>query len=245
MESTTIAQPHCEGCFTGVKDSGDPVGKTVTIADIPTYVSEPPPGVATLSGPKKIILFFSDVWGPFYLNNQLLQDYFAAQGFFVVGIDYFLGAPYQSHTEEGFDANAWFLSSRAKALDMTPKWIEEVRKQYGTEGKYCAIGYCFGGPFVLDLGATDDIVAGAIAHPGLITEDHFKNLKRPLLMSCAESDFTFPTEFRRRAEDILVEKKAQYHIQMFSGVEHGFAVRGDMEKPDTRWAKEEGRKKLD
>jgi dienelactone hydrolase len=43
-----------------------------------------------------------------------------------------------------------------------------------------------------------------------------------------ESDFTFPTEFRRRAEDILVEK-AQYQIQVFSGVKHGFAVRGDLE----------------
>lgn len=49
-----------------------------------------------------------------------------------------------------------------------------------------------------------------------------------------ESDFTFPTEFRRRAEDILVEKKAQYQIQVFSGVKHGFAVRGDLENSDGR-----------
>ncbi|KAF7328757.1 hypothetical protein MVEN_02504400 [Mycena venus] len=219
MESATIAHPHCDGCFTGVKHSGEPVGNTVTIADIPTYVSEPPPSVATRSGPKKIVLFFSDVYGLFYLNNQLLQDYFAAQGFFVVGIDYFFGAPIQSHTEEGFDRNAWIMSSHAKALEIAPKWVEQVRKQYGTDGKYCAVA--------------------AFAHPGLLTEDHFKNLKHPLLMSCAESDFTFPTELRRRAEDILVENKAQYHIQVFSGVQHGFAVRGDMEKPNARWAKEE------
>jgi len=239
MESVTIAHPHCEDCFTGVKHSGDPVGKTVTIAEVPTYLSEPPPSVATRSGPKKVVLFFSDVYGPFYLNNQLLQDYFASQGFFVVGIDYFLGDPIYKHTEEGFDRNAWVGTSRAKASEITPKWIEEVRKQYGADGKYCAVGYCFGAPFAMDLGATDNIVAGAFAHPGFLTEDQFKNLKHPLLMSCAETDFTFPTEFRRRAEDLLVEKKAQYQIQVFSRVQHGFAVRGDMENSDARWAKEE------
>lgn len=40
-------------------------------------------------------------------------------------------------------------------------------------------------------------------------------------------DITFPTESRRRAEDILDEIKATYHVQLFGGVEHGFATRGD------------------
>lgn len=43
-----------------------------------------------------------------------------------------------------------------------------------------------------------------------------------------EVDGTFPIEARRRAEDILVEGKKVYHIQVFGGVEHGFAVRGDL-----------------
>ena len=44
-----------------------------------------------------------------------------------------------------------------------------------------------------------------------------------------EDDFTFPHEARRRAEDILVEKKATYFIQVFSGACHGFATRPDPE----------------
>jgi dienelactone hydrolase len=40
-------------------------------------------------------------------------------------------------------------------------------------------------------------------------------------------DPTFPVESRRRAEDILDEIKATYHVQIFGGVEHGFATRGD------------------
>ncbi|KAJ6516862.1 Alpha/Beta hydrolase protein [Mycena vitilis] len=236
--SAIIAHSHCDDCFTGFKHSGDPVGKTVTIADVPTYLSEPPASVSR-DGPKKVILFFPDVFGPFYVNNQLVQDYFASHGFFVLGIDYFLGDPIHNHTEEGFDRDAWIGKSRSTAQELAPKWIEAVRKQYGADSKYCAVGYCFGGPFALNIAGTDDVVAAAFAHPAFLTEDQFKNLKHPFLMSCAETDHTFPADFRRRAEDILVEKKAQYQVQLFSGVSHGFATRGDSEQPDNRYAKEE------
>lgn len=43
----------------------------------------------------------------------------------------------------------------------------------------------------------------------------------------AEIDHTFLLDARRRAEDILVEGKKTYHFQVFSGVKHGFALRGD------------------
>ncbi|KAJ7640323.1 Alpha/Beta hydrolase protein [Mycena polygramma] len=237
--SATIAHSHCDDCFTGFKHSGDPVGKTVTIADVPTYISEPPANITSHSGPKKVILFFSDVFGPFHLNNKLVQDCFASHGFLVLGLDYLLGDTWDAHPDEGFDRDTWIAMARVRAQEVTPKWLEAVRKQYGTDSKYCAVGYCFGGPFVMNLAGTDDIVAAAFAHPGFLTEDQFKNLKKPLFLSCAESDFSFPPEFRRRAEDILVEVKAQYQVQVFSGVKHGFATRGDPEIPDARWAKEE------
>ncbi|KZT05412.1 uncharacterized protein LAESUDRAFT_702246 [Laetiporus sulphureus 93-53] len=99
-------------------------------------------------------------------------------------------------------------------------------------------GYCFGAPFVMDCLANDWITAGAFAHPGLLEESHFYNLKKPLLLSCAEDDFTFSLEKRRRAEDILLEIKAAYHIQVFCGVKHGFATQGNVNDPVAKWAKE-------
>jgi dienelactone hydrolase len=44
-----------------------------------------------------------------------------------------------------------------------------------------------------------------------------------------ETDAAFPASLRRRAEDILVEKKATYYFQIFSGVSHGFGTRADPE----------------
>jgi dienelactone hydrolase len=47
------------------------------------------------------------------------------------------------------------------------------------------------------------------------------------LCLATETDHTFDLEFRRRAEDILLATKATYHFQVFSGVSHGFASRGN------------------
>lgn len=42
-----------------------------------------------------------------------------------------------------------------------------------------------------------------------------------------ETDNSFPAASRHRAEEILAEIKATYHVQLFSGVSHGFGTRGD------------------
>jgi len=200
-----------------------------------TYIAEPK---EQLSG-KKIILFLSDVYGPLFINNQLLEDFYASCGFIVLGPDYLFGDAVPDQPA-GFDLHVWALKKWKVARDAFPKWLEAVEQTYGTKDvKYFALGYCFGGPFVMDLAAGDFIEAGAIAHPGHVDENHFENLKKPLLLSCPEDDFTFPTEARRRAEDIMVKNKASYYFQIFSGVKHGYAVRGNPEAEHERWAKEE------
>jgi dienelactone hydrolase len=235
--STTLASAPGDCCTKGFRHTGSPVGTTVIIAGVQTYVSEP----KDLDPKKKVVLFFSDIYGSLYLNNQLVQDYFAGQGFIVLGPDYFFGDPIQNHAnEEGFDRPAWMAKSKKQADECVPKWLEAVKEKFGTTGtKYSAVGYCFGAPYTVDLGATDFIVAAAVAHPAFLEESHFEKIQAPLLLSCAEIDHTFPLESRRRAEDILAQRKSAYHIQVFSGVKHGFASRGDPENPDGFWAKEQ------
>lgn len=77
--SPTLAGTPGDCCFQGVKHTGIPTGKTVTIAGIPTYISESPKAAEAIEA-KKIVLFFSDVHGSHFLNNKLIQDYFAEQG---------------------------------------------------------------------------------------------------------------------------------------------------------------------
>lgn len=58
--------------------------------------------------------------------------------------------------------------------------------------------------------------------------------EEPLFLSCAEVDHTFDSHSRQRALEILQTEKKPYHLQLFSGVEHGFALRGDLENPYER-----------
>jgi len=236
-QSPVLAGPPGDCCVKGVKHFGEPKGETITIAGIQTYISRPP--AKESSQDKKIILYLADVYGPLFINAQLLQDYYASYGFTVLGIDYFFGDPIHLHTDEvGFDKAAWIAKYRQQAKEAFPKWLKEVREIYGANAKYSAVGYCFGGPFALELATTNDVVASAFAHPAYLNEDHFRNITKPLLLSCAETDHTFPKESRRRAEDILEEVKATYHVQIFSGVTHGFGTRGDPDVENSRWAKE-------
>ncbi|KAN0087421.1 Dienelactone hydrolase family domain containing protein [Tylopilus felleus] len=236
--STTLTGPPGTCCWTAIKHTGDSVGRVESLGGLDTYISEPPANA--VSGPdRKVLLFFADAYGPLFINGKLLQDHFAAQGFLVLGPDYFFGAPVQNLPPDR-DKVAWAQEARVAAIKVFPQWFEKVKATYGTERtKYVAVGYCFGAPFVLDLAAEGSIVRGAIAHPGFLEDSHFRKLNRPLLLSCAENDFTFPREARRRAEDILISNRSTYFFQIFSGVSHGFAVRGDPNVPHARWAKEE------
>ncbi|KAF9481283.1 alpha/beta-hydrolase [Pholiota conissans] len=234
--SPLLAGTFTDCCFTAFKHEGDPVGRIETIAGFQTYLSDPP---ADTTGPKKVILFFSDVYGPFYNTAKLLQDFFASHGFYVLGVDYFFGDYYHHHRDTpGYNLVGWVENKLKEALSVTPKWIDEVRKIHGEDALYCSVGYCFGGPFTTDLAATDKVVAAAFAHPAFITEDQFRKVKKPLLLSCAETDHTFPTHARHKAEDILAEVKATYYVQVFSGVEHGF-TRGDTTVENIRWARQQ------
>lgn len=53
-----------------------------------------------------------------------------------------------------------------------------------------------------------------------------------------ETDSIFPAPKRHESEKILSEVGQPYQINLFSGVEHGFAVRADISKPHLKFAKE-------
>ena len=122
-----------------------------------------------------------------------------------------------------------------------PKWTKVIAEKYGNEStKYACVGYCFGATYVLDsLASSGFIAAGAFAHPGSLTEDQFKNLSKPLLLSCAENDHAFPPEKRNKAQSLLEEGGKKYQFQLFQGVSHGFAVRCNLDDPYERYVKEQ------
>lgn len=72
-----------------------------------------------------------------------------------------------------------------------------------------------------------------------MTEDELAGITGPLSIAAAETDTIFPEDKRHKSEDILKKTGLPYQINLFSGVEHGFAVRGSEEKKVERFAKEQ------
>lgn len=82
------------------------------------------------------------------------------------------------------------------------------------------------------------IDVGYTAHPSFVDADELRDIKGPLAISAAETDSIFPTEKRHESEVILKEVGYPYQINLYSGVEHGFAVRADLSNPVAKYAKE-------
>ena len=144
---TTLAGPPRSCCFTGFKHTSTPEGRIEPLGGLDTYIAEPP---VTAAGPhKRVLLFFSDVFGPLFINNKLLQDYFAScgafsfilvgrrvvelmrrAGFIVLGPDYFFGVHVQD-LPEGCDKAAWVSEVLPKAVEAFTRWFDAVKATYG------------------------------------------------------------------------------------------------------------------
>lgn len=80
---------------------------------------------------------------------------------------------------------------------------------------------------------------GYFAHPSFVEEDELASITGPLAISAAETDTIFPAEKRHKSEVILKDTGYPYQINLYSGVEHGFAVRGDITNKVAKYAKEQ------
>ncbi|KAL5320135.1 hypothetical protein ACEPPN_010936 [Leptodophora sp. 'Broadleaf-Isolate-01'] len=73
----------------------------------------------------------------------------------------------------------------------------------------------------------------------MVDAAEFGAIAGPLSLSAAETDQIWPTDKRHESEVILAKTGQPYQINLFSGVEHGFAVRGDLSNEQLKFAKEQ------
>jgi dienelactone hydrolase len=60
-----------------------------------------------------------------------------------------------------------------------------------------------------------------------------------LIVRSTETDQIFPAQKRHETEEILLKLSVPYQMNLFSDVEHGFAVRADISKRRQKFAKEQ------
>ncbi|KAL8825512.1 MAG: hypothetical protein Q9191_004369 [Dirinaria sp. TL-2023a] len=153
-----------------------------------------------------------------------------------------------AETAKSFMLDMWLArQTQEKVLPILNKVIEGAKEEFADAvangGGIYAVGYCFGGKYVLLLGSelldtvakgqtTKDeeqgmtkvepqIKAGAIAHGTLITKGDIEGLKAPITMACTENDQLFPDHVRTEGQQYLEEHKIEHQIQVYPGVPHG------------------------
>lgn len=219
-------------CIKATLHDGTPAGSTEKLGGIDCYLT----GDKTS---KKAVLMLTDVFGLELKNNLLVADAMAQAGYFVVIPDLFYGEPLSFPPPENADFPG-FLSKHnpERVTKITEDVLAALKKEYNPEF-IASTGYCFGAKYVARLIAdSSKVQAGGMAHPSFVDEEEVKAIKSPVFIAAAETDQIYPEEKRHLTEKILKENGTTYFMTLSSGVEHGYAVKGDISIPQVKYAKE-------
>ncbi|KAK9448585.1 Alpha/Beta hydrolase protein [Limtongia smithiae] len=246
----------CKACITGFFHDGKPLGSEQSICGYDTYVSPIP------ERPKGVILFLTDIFGWELVNSRLLADTYAKEGNFIVytpnvfpfqpvPLDYMHSI--HATTEDmvpGF-VSLWYqrmavLPRIAAFLYLTrpavmqPKIFQLARdlKEKHPDLPLFAVGFCWGGKYSLPLGTakmTPGIMTAVAAeHPSMLTIPDDVAAVVPMSVGFGEKDTYISERTIDGIRKALGESGMDHEIISYTGMEHGFAVRGDVRKPDVK-----------
>ncbi|KAK5657936.1 hypothetical protein OQA88_2487 [Cercophora sp. LCS_1] len=235
------SNPPSKCCTVGVKHEGSSTGEHIKVAGKHDGYLATPPADKKHEGVG--LLYIPDVIG-IWQNSQLMADQLAANGYLTLIIDPFNGDPLPLNRPGDFDFMAWMTKGSTGDNPHTKEAVDPIildaiktlKEEYGVK-KLGALGYCFGAKYVARH-YKDGIDVGYFAHPSFVDEDELAGVTGPLSIAAAETDTIFPAEKRHKSEEILKKTGQPYQINLYSGVEHGFAVRGDTSKKQAKFAKE-------
>jgi len=117
-------------------------------------------------------------------------------------------------------------SDRALLLERMKASLTQARKfEFGNETKIGAIGFCFGGKFVLDLARSGASLKGAVSFHGLYDAPNFNNDQKivtPLLILHGWNDpLATPSDTVALANE-LTHKNADWEINAYGHTGHAF-----------------------
>ncbi|KAL2264261.1 hypothetical protein VTK26DRAFT_9037 [Humicola hyalothermophila] len=224
--------------------TGTPVGEEIVHNNITMYISRPDANdVRTEPRARAGVLYLTDVFGIALNENKLLVDSFARAGYLALAPDLFSGSPAPGDINvPGFNTTEFLARHGPDVTDpVVATALAYMRDELGVE-LVLAPGYCFGGRYVFRFLAGDRearVDAGFAAHPSMVGDDEIEAIAGPVSVAAAENDALLTAELRSEMESLLGQTGRPYQVTLFSGTQHGFAVRADLEDAEQRFAKEE------
>lgn len=234
------SNPPGKCCVEGFYHEGTPSGKTSELYGLETYVAGP-------ESPKdgNVLVILTDVYGIKVNNVLLIADQLAAiSGYKVYVPDFLFGDEVGNDVvmmDGTFDVAGWLQRHNVeKTHGLVNGFLTSLKSDVKPK-KIGVIGYCFGAKYAIKQIDSESGLAdvAAVAHPSFVDIKEVEAIgKRPLLISAAENDTIFPEELRRQTEDALKKMGANYQLNIFGTVAHGFACRGDLSVPQVRYAQD-------
>ncbi|KAL9611121.1 MAG: hypothetical protein Q9167_004225 [Letrouitia subvulpina] len=215
-------------CLSGFQWSAEPSGKEEKLEAVSTYTAG--------SNRDAAIIIVHDIFGWTFPNARLLADHFAEEANATVYLpDFFEGEivsedmlldPEKSKT---FDLKA-FIGRHGKGTFPTISGCVRALKEKHGFKKVGAIGYCWGGWVVFQLGGLEGNVVDCIstAHPSIFTREEIGAVKVPVQILAPEHDTQLTPELRDYCNKTIPSLNLEYDYQYFPGLSHGFAVRADL-----------------
>ncbi|KAF4446665.1 hypothetical protein F53441_9707 [Fusarium austroafricanum] len=233
------SHPPAACCTVASLHEGTPKGETVNVSgNVTGYLAKPSSNEA-----KKAVLYLPDIFG-IWQNSKLMADAFAAEGYVCLVLDTFNGDALPVNLPEGFNIGKWFGEGSDGKNPHTAEVIDpivvsgiEYLKSIGIT-QIGAVGYCIGAKHLIRH-YKSGIQVGFIAHPSFVESGELAAITGPLSIGAAEHDDLFTVEKRHESEAILSKSKLDFQINLFSGVHHGFAVKGDLKDKRQLFAKEQ------
>ncbi|KFY60946.1 hypothetical protein V497_03254 [Pseudogymnoascus sp. VKM F-4516 (FW-969)] len=247
-----------------------PLGTILSVDGTSTYLTLPPNTNATAPQPRALI-YLTEGYGPLLPNSQLLADHLSELlNCPVIMPDQFCNEYFPMVKPPGWDSEAAFIRLQTDhnpgtvdpMLEKVLAWMQRPADHadggLGGVQRIGAIGYCFGGRYVMRLLAQGKIEAGVVNHPSFFTLDEVSALGqpsgnksegaegggekakvwKPLAIFAAETDDILPEEKRRATEDRLKEGGVTWMCTTYAGTDHGFSVRGDLDDPVVKFARD-------
>jgi dienelactone hydrolase len=229
-------------CLKGFVHAGAPKGTMETLGGLPCYIASPPPSAKRAP----TILMVADVFGPKFVNSQLLADTYAAAGFHVLLPDVYGGKALPANAIEGVFSALWCLPTIVGFFSSTGAAITTPRVQAAAaaartravdvgNGKLGSIGFCYGGPYSMSLASgTPAVDAYAVAHGGGVTKELIFAGKVPGLIIVPEHETMALTPKQAAEAKAGLPAGMQVEFNEYKGQKHGFTTRGGPETDDMR-----------
>lgn len=216
-------------CLTGYKWGGKPKGTESTLAKNNTYVTGDNKDVA--------ILMIHDIFGWTLPNLRLTADHYAEEVGATVYLPDFFGGEvvspemlFDPEKRAKFDTRKFIGEKNSKDI----RWPEisscarALKEEHGFK-KVGAVGFCYGGWAVFQLGAKDNALVDAIstAHPSLLTNEEVDAISVPVQIIAPEHDPMLTPELKAYCNNTIPSLNVPYDYQYFPGLTHGFAARAN------------------